>query len=599
MRFNSSRVCLRIFLVSFIFGGLVLSLHGQTTKKPGAGNSDRDLRPKTPTTAPTPAGSKPAAGILNKDKRLALVIGNSQYRSRPLRNPVNDANLLADSLKAIDFQVTVKEDLSLAEIKEAIREFSKQLSAGGVGLFYFAGHGIQIDGRNFLIPTDFNGGQTDVAAQAVDVDFVIKEITGKSGLNILILDACRNAPEGFTASTKKGLAEIKNAPADTYIAFSTAPGKTAMDGTGNNSPYTESLAGNLRLRPARLEDVFIRTRIQMDTLTQGEQTPWESSSIRTIFYFSEDLFGANQGSTFNPFNPEGLGKINNLAVIVPVLNEAGKVVNRLQQTASYFVDDRVGLDMMQVRGGKFSMGTDWEEIKTAYENAKKYKEKISQESIAAEIPQHQVSVPGFFMSKHEITQAQWQAVMHSLPEGIPAEFRGPNMPVVNVTWRQANEFCRAISGPVRKYRLPTEAEWEYAAKAGTSTPFAFGKTISSDLVNFNGRFPFLSAESDFRAKPVPVGSLGSVNPFGLADMHGNVWEWTADNWHDNYNEAPVDGSEWDADEPKNEDDEDPRLVRVIRGGSWFSIASDCRSTSRRRQPQTSRSDKIGFRVVMQ
>ena len=192
---------------------------------------------------------------------------------------------MGESLKPLGFQVSVKENLSFQQMREAIQAFSDQLAGGGVGLFYFAGHGIQINGRNFLIPTDFNAAQTDVSKQAVEVDFVIKEITGKGGLNILILDACRNAPKGFTVSSdKEGLAEIRNAPIGTYIAFSTAPGKTAKDGAGRNSPYAESLADNLRLRPSRLEDVFIRTRSRW-IMSHGDNK-LRGKILRSIRYFS-------------------------------------------------------------------------------------------------------------------------------------------------------------------------------------------------------------------------------------------------------------------------------------------------------------------------
>ncbi len=254
------------------------------------------------------------SGFLS-NKRMALVIGNSDYESSPLRNPVNDANLIGESLNEIGFQTNVKENLSLKEMQAAVQNFTKELPKGAVGLFYFAGHGIQIDGRNFLIPVDFDPAQPDVAKQAVEVESVIRSIAAKSGLNILILDACRNAPKGFSASAnKKGLAEIKGAPIGTFIAFSTAPGKTAKDGRGDNSPYSEALAENLRLRPSRLEDVFIRTRIQMDNVTSGEQTPWESSSIRTVFNFTEDTFAKKTAEIiFNPPDVSGFGKISQRA----------------------------------------------------------------------------------------------------------------------------------------------------------------------------------------------------------------------------------------------------------------------------------------------
>ncbi|HSK74296.1 MAG TPA: SUMF1/EgtB/PvdO family nonheme iron enzyme [Pyrinomonadaceae bacterium] len=537
---------------------------------------------------------------------MALVIGNSDYESSPLPNPVNDARLMADSLNEVGFQTVIRENLSLEEMKAAIQSFTGKLPKNGVGLFYYAGHGVQIDGRNFLIPVDFDASQSDVAGQAIEVDSVIGAITGKSGLNILILDACRNAPKGFSASSsnKKGLAEIKNAPAGTYIAFSTAPGKTAKDGTGENSPYSLSLAENLRLRPSRLEDVFIRTRIQVDDLTGGEQTPWENSSIRMVFHFTEDTFAQIPELPFNPSAVADIGRILKMPVTVPILNESGRRINTLKNAVTYFIENEINLEMMQIPGGKFLMGASAEQAAAAYQDAKSKKNipEARPETVAAEMPRHQVNVPGFFMSKTEITQVQWQMVMgrDKMPN-IPEKFRGADLPVVNVSWRKADEFCQKLSQLTGKnYRLPTEAEWEFAAKARNDAPFAFGETISSMLANFRGNMPFLAAaRGEFRAALVPVGSLGNLNAFGLADMHGNVWEWTADNWHDDYTGAPTDGSSWEAEEPEDEEDEDPRLFRVIRGGSWDSIAGNCRSSHRRRQPQMIGSTKIGFRVVMQ
>ena len=607
MKFSSNKIWQKI-LAGFLISVFSMStLNGQTRKKAA------DFSAKQPKINVI----NTVSAVFTSDKKFALVIGNSEYESSPLRNPVNDAQLIGQSLSEIGFQTAVKENLSLSAMSAAIQNFTRQLPKGSVGLFYFAGHGIQIDGRNFLIPTDFNPAQTDVAKQAIDVESVINAVAGKSALNILILDACRNAPKGFSVSSanKKGLAEIKNAPIGTYIAFSTAPGKTAKDGTGDNSPYSQSLADNLRLRPSRLEDVFIRTRIQTDNLTGGEQTPWESSSLRTVFHFTEDTFAETSDVGFKPPIVKHSGSLLRLPVVVPILNESGRQINTLPQTASYFVENDFDLQMMQIRGGKFAMGTSWQEVEAAYKGAKKYKSETNEDeedgedeedetdkelkSIPAEMPQHQVNVPGFFISKHEITQAQWQTVMGKLPDGVPGKFRGADLPVVNISWRQADEFCQKLSAKTGKnYRLPTEAEWEYAARAGSSTAFAFGKTINSSLVNYRGNAPFLAAASGiFRNAPVPVGSLNNLNGFGLADMHGNVWEWTADNWHDEYNGAPTDGSAWEAGAPTN-DDEDPRLFRVIRGGSWDSTASSCRSSHRRRYPQIIRSTKIGFRVVM-
>jgi formylglycine-generating enzyme required for sulfatase activity len=212
--------------------------------------------------------------------------------------------------------------------------------------------------------------------------------------------------------------------------------------------------------------------------------------------------------------------------------------------------------------------------------------------VIAEGPQHQVSVQSFYLGKYEVTQAQYKAVMGT----NPSNFKGNNLPVENVSWDDATEFCRRLSQMTGKeYRLPSEAEWEYACRAGTTTPFAFGSSLSSDQANFDGNYPYDSsypyggaAKGVYRDKTTPVGSF-APNNFGLYDMHGNVWEWCQDYWHENYNEAPTDGSAWLSGGEQQ--------YRVIRGGSWGRYGVVLRSAYRDGGIPTDGSNYTGFRVV--
>ncbi len=208
--------------------------------------------------------------------------------------------------------------------------------------------------------------------------------------------------------------------------------------------------------------------------------------------------------------------------------------------------------------------------------------------------------------KYEVTQAQWRVVASTFPKvnrdlnPDPSHFKGDNLPVEQVSWDDAVEFCLRLSQKTeRKYRLPSEAEWEYACRAGTNTPFAFGETITIDLANYGGDQPGGDApkRSDrgkskelYRGKTTGVGELAKPNAFGLLDMHGNVWEWCLDVSHDNYKNAPADGSAWD----KNGD---PKY-RIARGGSWLDQFYFCRSASRYQFPTSHSFKHIGFRVVM-
>lgn len=258
------------------------------------------------------------------------------------------------------------------------------------------------------------------------------------------------------------------------------------------------------------------------------------------------------------------------------------VIRRERKQARYFVEkleDETSLDMILVPGGAFVMGSPDDEPER-YDN---------------EGPQHRVSVPTFFMGRYPVTQAQWRAVA-ALPEVNqsldvdPSHFKGENRPVENVSWYDAVEFCARLSAhTTRPYRLPSEAEWEYACRAGTTTPFYFGKTIITQLVNYNGRAYNEGATGEDRGETTPVDLFEFPNAWGLSDLHGNVWEWCADHWHRNYEEAPTDGSVWLRD---NEN-----AGRVRRGGSWGSSPRRCRSATRNISYPREPNSTIGFRVV--
>ncbi|NEP01573.1 MAG: formylglycine-generating enzyme family protein [Symploca sp. SIO2E9] len=262
------------------------------------------------------------------------------------------------------------------------------------------------------------------------------------------------------------------------------------------------------------------------------------------------------------------------------------VIKRKVRKAQYFTEDLgngVELEMVLIPGGSFIMGSP----------------ETEEGHSSDEEPQHQVTVKGFCMGKYPVTQAQWQAVA-ALPQvkreldRDRSDFKGEQRPVENVSWYDSIEFCSRLSRHTgREYRLPSEAEWEYAARAGTTTPFHFGETITTEVANYNGDYTYGSGrKGEYRRETTAVGSLKAANAFGLYDMHGNVWEWCADNWHSNYEEAPDNGSAWiDA-----EEDDDSR--KVMRGGSWVSYPVICRSACRGSlYPGDAVNDVFGIRVV--
>ena len=220
------------------------------------------------------------------DKRVALVIGNSRYPTSPLKNPVNDAREMSAALRKLGFEVIERVDANQKEMNRAISLFGSKLGADSIALFYYSGHGIQTRGKNFMVPVDAEiGSESAVRSEAVDVDTVLEQIAS-SQLNILILDACRNNPfeRGFR-SVGGGLAQM-DAPKGTLIAYATAPGRTAADGEGANSPYTSELIESLQVRGLSVEQIFKRVRTNVAKRTADRQVPWEASYLTGDFFFS-------------------------------------------------------------------------------------------------------------------------------------------------------------------------------------------------------------------------------------------------------------------------------------------------------------------------
>jgi hypothetical protein len=229
----------------------------------------------------------------SKESRVALVIGNSAYRDAPLRNPVNDARDTAQTLRDLGFDVIYEENLSQNDMKRSIRAFGDKIRDGGVGLFYYSGHGAQVSGINYLVPVGATiTNEPEIEYEAVDAGLVLAQMeSAKNRLNIVILDACRNNPFARAfRSPKSGLASI-DAPAGTLIAYATAPGSVASDGDKRNGLYTQELLKAMRVPGLKIEDVFKQVRIAVQSKSANKQLPWESSSLVGDFYFSEPKTG--------------------------------------------------------------------------------------------------------------------------------------------------------------------------------------------------------------------------------------------------------------------------------------------------------------------
>ncbi|MGB3693818.1 MAG: formylglycine-generating enzyme family protein [Spirulinaceae cyanobacterium] len=275
------------------------------------------------------------------------------------------------------------------------------------------------------------------------------------------------------------------------------------------------------------------------------------------------------------------------------------VIQRRKQQFVYFIEDKGGLnlDMVQIPTGHFLMGSPGDELKR----------------LDNEGPQHEVAVTGFFMGRYPITQAQWRRVaqMSKLArdlEANPSSFKGDKRPVDNVSWYDAIEFCARLSRHTqRNYRLPSEAEWEYACRANTKTPFHFGETINTDFANYDGNYVYgKGIKGKNQGETTKVDHFRVVNNFGLSDMHGNIWEWCLDPWHGIYKNAPANSGVWDEENNDNHyqkvaDNIEVLLgderTRILRGGSWSFNPRNCRSASRVDFDPDYRGLDFGFRVV--
>ena len=355
---------------------------------------------------------------------------------------------------------------------------------------------------------------------------------------------------------------------------------------GQNPPTYAAVLGGIQGIKKRLSSPILEVRINAlsDALNYGEKgldlvlqaLQNESIPIKIAAYSllknRQEAKVKQQLDNFLPF----------FEFEVVTVDIKGQINNRDRHYARCFTEDLgndIKLDMVAIPGGTFFMGS----LKT---------EKERQDW---ETPQHQVTVQPFFFGKYPVTQAQWQAVA-ALPKinltlnPNPSCFRGENLPVENVSWDEAQEFCKRLWEKTGKiYRLPSEAEWEYACRAGTTTPFHFGETITSDLGNYIGVQIYREEPKGIdRKETTPVDNF-PPNAFGLYDMHGNVWEWCADPWHSYYHDAPKDGSVW----IYGGDNQ----YRQLRGGAWCYFPRCSRSAFRFKAAPSSRYPCMGFRVA--
>ena len=499
-------------------------------------------------------------------RRVALVIGNAAYVEPEARltNPVNDAGAMAEVLKELDFDVLQRQDLDREGMDRTVNEFIGELRAGDVAVFYYSGHGLELDdGRNYLAPVDFSSSYDRVQARnrSLQADEVQARMEAAgAGTRIVILDACRNNPfERMMSLTRGGLGSMS--PRGGLVAYSTEPGDTATD----NGLYTRQLVAALRVPGLPAMELFTRVSEAVSAASGGTQVPMQQ------------LAGVVGRFVFRSGDPLPPGEVLRDCPTCP--------------------------ELVVIPAGRFRMGC-----------------VSGRDCQDEEQPVHEVEVGSFALGVHEVTRAEYGAFVSATGrtsgqcyafdegerqwgwrEGVswrsPGYPQSGDHPAVCVSWEDAQAYVRWLSTETgARYRLPSEAEWEYGARAGTTTPRHWGNDPDEQCSYANGadrtakrRFDGWTVAdcTDGALWTSPAGSF-TANEFGLHDMLGNVWEWVADCWHDDYDGAPRDGSAWTSGADCSR--------RVLRGGSWVDNPAILRSANRYFNDAGARVDFHGFRV---
>jgi formylglycine-generating enzyme required for sulfatase activity len=525
--------------------------------------------------------------------RFALLIGNANYpdANTPLAHPARNVRALADELRRYNFDVDAKENLGKEEMQRAIDVFKQKIKAGSTALFFFSGYGLQVGRQSYIVPVNAQiWSEADIRRDGFSIESILTEINGKGArVKLVILDASRRNPfERRFRGAPAGLAAV-DAPEGTLIMSAAAPGKVINEAEGDNSMFIGELVKELRSPGLTADEIFSRTRIGVSRVSNGEQVPYVASSLVEDFYFVQPAGRVAASPPIvetrpppraqpearqppprqpetrppaRPAQPEPRTPPNQTQAAVPPRPEPARSGTK---PGDVFRDCGECPEMVVVPAGAFDMGSS---------------------DFDFEKPEHRVTIAQpFAVGRREITFDEWDQCVASGSCKHRPDDRGQGRgerPVTDVSWHDAKAYVAWLSQKTgRKYRLPSEAEWEYAARGGTKTAYWWGREAGARFANCRecGGTP---------GRQTVASGTYSANPFGLFDTAGNAAEWVEDCWNDNYRGAPRDGAAWTTGQCRQ---------RVLRGGSFDSQARYVRSASRFRYDADVRYYANGFRVV--
>lgn len=563
-------------------------------------------------------------------KRVALVIGNDAYESLPvLKKAVNDARAVAGTLEEIGFTVVRGENLTRREMNRKLADLESKIAPGDQVFFFFAGHGVALGGDNFLIPSDMPrpqlGEESLVRGEAFAVNTLVARTQARgAGASFFVLDACRDNPFAATGVRSiggtRGLTRV-DAPSGVFVLFSAGIGQTALDRLGDSDPDPNSVFTRRLvplLKTPGLNHVRLAKRLQQEvstlasTISHPQQPAYYDQILGEIVLRPGDPAGSATITPKSPLGPAAqvwqvikdtktAGDLEAFIARFPDSFFAGlaksrlKTMKRQDVAVGTFPEDGRPADgtaaapgrefqdcsdcptMVEMPAGSFMMGSPKSEVGRDGDEG----------------PQRKVTISKpFAVGKFEVTFAEWDACVAANGCGHKPDDLGwghGRRPVINVSWDDAKEYVSWLSSKTGKtYRLLTEAEWEYVVRAGTTTPFSTGRTITTDQANFDGNYSYAGSPKGInRDQSVPVGTL-PANRLGLHETHGNVAEWVEDCWSKTYSGVPTDGSASTAGDCSR---------RVLRGGSFYAKPRDLRSADRFRYRTDFRIHFLGFRVA--